>query len=173
MASLTQWTWVWVNSSSWWWTGRPGVLQSTGLQRVGHDWVTERNWCKYSLVSHWLWLDHMPFLNQSLWQCPEEPDLKYKPLTGLKKVDREMAADPRGKLLFCYSGDVPIGACCPGTQYVEASLNMQIFLLLLFMLCKQQRIWNQQTDVFSPDSLWLSSVIVKWGVLSWGLNEIL
>ena len=41
MASLTQWTWVWVNSRSWWWTGRPGVLQSMGLQRVGHDWVTE------------------------------------------------------------------------------------------------------------------------------------
>ena len=87
-------------------------------------WVTELNRCKYSLVSHWLWLDHMPFLNQSLWQCPEEPDLRYKPLPGLKKVDREMAADPRGKLLFCYSGDIPIGDCCPGTQYVEASLNV-------------------------------------------------
>ena len=44
MASPTQWTWVWVNSGSWWWTGRPGVLQSMGLQRVGHDWVTELNW---------------------------------------------------------------------------------------------------------------------------------
>ena len=44
MASLTQWTWVWVNSRSWWWIGRPGVLQSTGSQRVGHNWVTEMNW---------------------------------------------------------------------------------------------------------------------------------
>ena len=44
MASLTQWTWVWVDSGSWWWTGRPGMLQSMGLQRVGHDWVTELNW---------------------------------------------------------------------------------------------------------------------------------
>ena len=44
MASLTQWTWVWVNSRSWWWTGRPGVLQFMGSQRVGHDWVTELNW---------------------------------------------------------------------------------------------------------------------------------
>ena len=43
MASLTQWTWVWVNSGSWWWTGRPGMLQSMGLQRVGHDWATELN----------------------------------------------------------------------------------------------------------------------------------
>ena len=39
MASLTQWTWIWVNSGSWWWTGRPGVLQSMGSQRVGHDWT--------------------------------------------------------------------------------------------------------------------------------------
>ena len=41
-ASLTQWTWIWVSSGSWWWTGKPGVLQSTGSQRVGHDWVTEQ-----------------------------------------------------------------------------------------------------------------------------------
>ena len=44
MASLTRWTWVWVNSGSWWGTGRPGMLQFMGLQRVGHDWVTELNW---------------------------------------------------------------------------------------------------------------------------------
>ena len=44
MASLTQWTWVWVNSESWWWRGRPGMLQSMGSQRVGHKWATELNW---------------------------------------------------------------------------------------------------------------------------------
>ena len=44
MASLTQWTWVWPSSRSWWWRGKPGVLQSMGLQRVGHDWATEMNW---------------------------------------------------------------------------------------------------------------------------------
>ena len=41
MASPTQWTWVWVNSRSWWWTGRPGVLQSVESPKVRHDWVTE------------------------------------------------------------------------------------------------------------------------------------
>ena len=41
MVSLTQWTWVGVNSGSWWWTGRPGMLQSMGSQRVGHDWTTK------------------------------------------------------------------------------------------------------------------------------------
>ena len=44
MASPTQWTWVWVNSRSWCWTGRPGVLLSMGSQRVRYDWATELNW---------------------------------------------------------------------------------------------------------------------------------
>ena len=49
MASPTQWTWVWVNPGSWWWTGRPGMLQSMGPQRVREDW-TELNWsCQKSL----------------------------------------------------------------------------------------------------------------------------
>ena len=42
--SPTWWTWVWVNSRSWWWTGRPGVLRFMGSQRVGHDWVTDLIW---------------------------------------------------------------------------------------------------------------------------------
>ena len=44
MESLTWWTSVWAGSGSWWWAGKPGVLQSLGSQRVGHDWVTELNW---------------------------------------------------------------------------------------------------------------------------------
>ena len=48
----TQWTWVWVNSRSWWWTGRPGVLQSMGSQRVRHDWATELNWRNLDKLSH-------------------------------------------------------------------------------------------------------------------------
>ena len=43
MASLTRWTWVWVNSGSWWWTRRPDVLWFMGSQRVRHDWETELN----------------------------------------------------------------------------------------------------------------------------------
>ena len=47
MVSLTRRAWVWVNSGSWWWTGRPGMLQFTGSQRVGHDWATElTDWLK-------------------------------------------------------------------------------------------------------------------------------
>ena len=62
MASLTLWTWVWVNSGSWWWTGRPGVLRFMGSQRVGHDWATELNWnffqilyCFHSTCFPYIW----------------------------------------------------------------------------------------------------------------------
>ena len=44
MASPTQWTWVWVNSGSWWWTARPGKMQSVGSQKGRQDWATELNW---------------------------------------------------------------------------------------------------------------------------------
>ena len=50
MASPTRWTWVWVNSGSWWWTGRPGMLQFMGSQRVGHNWGTELNWTDECLL---------------------------------------------------------------------------------------------------------------------------
>ena len=60
MAPLTQWTRVWASSGSWWWTGKPGVLQSMGLQRVGHDWATKLNWRMILSYTHlitiqWKW----------------------------------------------------------------------------------------------------------------------
>ena len=51
MASLTRWTWVWVNSGSWWWEGRPGVLRFMGSQRVRHDWETELNWTEVQRIT--------------------------------------------------------------------------------------------------------------------------
>ena len=75
MASPTQWTWVWVDSGSWWWTGRLGMLRFMGSQRVGHDWVTELNWtdsdqcevishCSFDLYfsnNEWCWASfHVP-----------------------------------------------------------------------------------------------------------------
>ena len=62
MASPTQWTWVWVNSESWCWTGRPGVLRFMGPQRVRHDWATELNWLKCWLLILWKWQYLLIFL---------------------------------------------------------------------------------------------------------------
>ena len=67
---LTRWTWVWVNSGSWWWTGRPGMLRFMGSQRFEHDWATELNWtvhfflglsCMgFSVLPGHEWLHHFP-----------------------------------------------------------------------------------------------------------------
>ena len=59
IASPTWWTWVWVNSGSWWWTGRPGMLRFMGSQRVGHDWVTELNWYKNKNKARWRFSNSM------------------------------------------------------------------------------------------------------------------
>ena len=59
MASLIQWTGVWVSSRSRWWTGKPGILQSLGSQRVRHDWVTELNWTAADYV--WAWTKSSSF----------------------------------------------------------------------------------------------------------------
>ena len=50
MTSLTRWTWVWTSFGSWWWTGRPGMLQSMRSQRVGHNWATELNWTHFQFL---------------------------------------------------------------------------------------------------------------------------
>ena len=63
----TRWTWVWASSGSWWRTGIPGVLQSMGLQRAGHDWITELNWTELvGKETRWL------FLKQDLWSRKQE-----------------------------------------------------------------------------------------------------
>ena len=68
MASLTQWTWVWVISGSWWWTGKPGVLQSMGSQRIGHDRATELNWTE-AQWQYTAWHTPFPVWNQSVVPC--------------------------------------------------------------------------------------------------------
>ena len=78
MASLTRWPWVWVNSGSWWWTGRPGVLQFMGSQRVGYDWATELNWTRASQVAQW-WRISLPIQEMRVqfldWEDPVEQEI--------------------------------------------------------------------------------------------------
>ena len=75
---LTQWTWVWVNSGSWWWTRRPGMLQSVRLQRVGHDWATELKILKCGLS-----LGVVPWGCPAILQAPEAGSVVF--LLGLAK----------------------------------------------------------------------------------------
>ena len=101
IALPTQWTWVWVNSGSWWWRGKPGMLQSVGSQRVRHDWTTEMtelstlhvecgsfSMCAQLLSHVWLFATlwtvahpaplSMEFYRQAYWSelpCPPPGDL--------------------------------------------------------------------------------------------------
>ena len=92
MASLTRWTWIWVSSGSWWWIGKPGVLQSMGLQRVRHDWATElTEWLNYSLNSSVPGLPASKIIVKFFYFFPLPlqrshfliPPLPIKPLVGL------------------------------------------------------------------------------------------
>ena len=69
MASPTWWTWVWVNSERWWWTGRPGMLRFMGSPRVGHRWVTELNWTYI--------MDYLLFLHDTVFQMKGEGNAKF------------------------------------------------------------------------------------------------
>ena len=82
MASSTQWTWVWVNSGNWWWTGRPGVLRFTGLQRVRHNWATELNWIQSPQQISFL----LPFFFLFFWTGRTLTDTLYLKLEQNNKL---------------------------------------------------------------------------------------
>ena len=81
MASLTQWTWIWVNSGSGWWTGRPGMLQSMRSQRVGNNWASGLNWKSRRspgmsvgyFCKTWWWIE--PIVNHSVFLLPGAREL--------------------------------------------------------------------------------------------------
>ena len=79
MASPTQWTWVWASSGSWWWTGKPGVLQTMGLQRIGHDQATELTWGCHS-PSSCLHNSYLHFHCHSIYDSDLPFSLSQKPL---------------------------------------------------------------------------------------------
>ena len=73
MASPTQRTWVWASFGSWWWTGKPGMLQSMGSQWVGHNQETELNWTK-PMVQR---LKHLPTMRETgVWSLHQEDPLE-------------------------------------------------------------------------------------------------
>ena len=76
MASLTRWTWVWVNSGSWWWTGRPDVLRFMGSQRVGHDWATEQTEL-IIITMLWFSIKIGKYINAMDWYCTQNKPTIY------------------------------------------------------------------------------------------------
>ena len=149
MASPTQWTWVWVKSGGWWWTGKSGVLQSMGSQRVGHEWVTELNWKEFnhvvmcfpkggtrtlpqvctivSLLSlHCLCIPFLPcFGNVCFWSLELwEGNGGWSLFPTNKKQGHIQAFVPRS----------PIGSCSVSSLYSRMYRNMDIIIFSLFWL---------------------------------------
>ena len=118
----TQWTWFWASSWSWWWTGKPGVLQSMGLQRVGHKWATELNWYRflnYSLNTSRSFLSQSFALASPAWNslpsgpCPVwyhfiQVSLQWPPLSTVSKSPTDTLflslsiSVPSGLFWFCF-----------------------------------------------------------------------
>ena len=136
MASLTQWTWVWVSSGSWWWIGRPGVLQSMGSQRVGHDWATE-------LKAMTIWLEPVSVINQMhIHACA---------LNGLGDTTRSQYAllyvsvrvfHSSGFYLLHFSAWCLLFCCCPNllagqmhvkTNFLEDQLFFSFLMLFIYL----------------------------------------
>ena len=135
MASLPRWTWVWVNSGSWWWTGRPGVLRFMGSQRVGHDWATELNWmciCWASQVALvvknpptmretrvWSWVKKIPWRRKSLPTTVFLPGKSHgqRSLVGYslqdhKRVRYDLATKQQSNNIIYYLGLIQIFSTC-------------------------------------------------------------
>ena len=128
---LTQWTWVWINSGSWWWTGRPGVLQSMGSLRVGHDWV---NW--YALI-HW---PDIPGFYAILLRIASD----FLPLSPVTFTSRYCFCFDSVSSFFLESflQWAPVAYCAP-TDLRSSSFSVLSFcLFILFMGFSRQEYWH-------------------------------
>ena len=127
MASQTRWTWVWVNSGRWWWTGRPGVLQFMGSQRVGHDWATELNWTETVI---WLKIkERSVFWNLTLVRRMEISSVQFSCSVVSDSLWPHGLQHPRPP---CPSPSP--GACsnsCPLSGWCHPTISSSVFLFCL------------------------------------------
>ena len=104
MASLTWWAWVWINSRSLWWTGRPGMLQFRGSQRVGHDWATELNWTSPGIPTHFcLWVGRSSRGHQTTHLNSPPSGFKNSPSSGKPWLLTWTRSSQRGLGAGCYN----------------------------------------------------------------------
>ena len=133
MASLTRWTWVWVNSGSQWWTGRPGVLWFMGSQSVGHDWVTELNYGRgaLDLPNQGLLTQKSVGARQVIKVCTVQRGLGTVTNQGKNTSDKGAASFSSSQLLPCGNGSPEVTDLLSMQKTLETLLfvyNIQIFM---------------------------------------------
>ena len=142
MASPTQWTWVWVDSGSWWWTGRPGVLRFMGSQRIGHDWATELNWTDLTNAKRCPVVLPLGQVSQSTYGfLKTNADL-------LRMVEAKKGGPDEGKLAFC-------------TRSIKAHRGETLGRPEGHKEC-----WREKTDGQSGDFLVITALTVRRGQIS-------
>ena len=130
MASLTQWTWVWVDSGSCWWTGRPGVLWFMGLQRARRDWATKPNWTvRWTNFNFFIQL--LRFISQNL-----ENIVKWK--EKMLKLPRILASR-RTTWIFCTFLIIFFWKICQVSYFLEE----RVFDLGKFSKDKTSQGWKE------------------------------
>ena len=139
-------TWVWVGSGSWWWIGRPGMLQSTGLQRVGHDWVTELN-CPLISRNHYNWFEIIILKCTICFEFYEGCWILYSAFWVLFKTRARIL---RGTMKFTQPGKYGftcVKKCTPSTGKWNPIPNV----LMITRILSRFSLWNKQ---ISSHKLW-------------------
>ena len=126
----TQWIWVWVNSRSWRWTGRPGMLRFMGLQRVGHDWATELNW-KSSIYVH----------NKSLQSCLTLCDPKERNLPGFP-VHHQLQEFTQTHVHWVVMPSSHLILSCPFLLLPSIPLSIRVFSNVSALLMRWPKYWS-------------------------------
>ena len=148
----TWWTWVWVNSGRWWWTGRPGVLQFMGSQRVGHNWVTELNWMEvksirkkvdkelnsYIVLKEYhlenslemLWLGLLAFTAEGPGSIPGG-GTKIPQAVQYEQKERKKGTSQRLFLVKECHCALKRSACCPSNIHVSDDMDTKLKTILL------------------------------------------
>ena len=139
-------TWVWVGSRSWWWTGRPGMLQSMGLQRFEHDWVTELNWTE--LTSRWLThLYLLPWLLRYI--------LEYSSWISLWYHTQKTSISERWTLGFCS----PTYLCHLVASLPTTGLQWKAFIYCLYLNLPSSKSSNSDSKLCILSILKINSAI--------------
>ena len=144
MASPTWWTWVWVGSGSWWWTGRPGVLQPMGSQRVGHHWAIELNWAERGLPSSYL--QGLPQLKLSVLRSAQFCFLWAPPPTLGGHVS----------LTICWC----VESVCLSVSWREGSQSLKEWIILLLPPINPQLALNPPAFQFPTETSWSHVTLV-------------